>query len=201
MADSRRARTGTALALFAVVGGMVGLSFASVPLYALFCRVTGYGGTPVIEADRANGAVSERTIRVSFDANTNRDLPWRFRPVQGEVTVRLGEEVLAHYMAQNLSERTVTGTATFNVTPFKAAGYVNKVECFCFTEQTLGPGQTVDMPVLFHVDPAILDDPNVKDVRVITLSYTFFPAVDDDADGETDPAAQAALTSKPASDG
>lgn len=200
-ANTQRAKRRTALALFGLAGGMVGLAFASVPLYELFCQVTGYGGTPVVRADRARGAVSEHTVRVGFDANTNPDLPWRFRPVQREITIRIGEEVLAHYTASNLSDRAVAGTATFNVTPHKVGQYVNKVECFCFTEQTLAPGQTVDMPVLFHIDPAILDDPNARDVRIVTLSYTFFPATDDAGAGGKKPAAQAALTVAPARGG
>ncbi len=165
----------TAVMLFGLVGGMVGLSFASVPLYRLFCQVTGYGGTPNTEAVSAPTEVSDTVVTVNFDANVNSDLPWTFKPVQHNVRIRLGEEALAHYTAVNNSDAPVTGTATFNVTPYSAAQYFSKIECFCFTEQTLLPGQEVDMPVTFYVDPAILDDPNAKDVRLITLSYTFYP--------------------------
>ena len=179
-AGRRRKRT-TAVVLFTVVGGMVGLSFASVPLYRLFCQVTGYGGTPVTQAERPTASVSDQKIRITFDANTNRDLPWRFKPVVRDMTVRLGEEVLAHYEARNESSSTVTGTAVFNVAPDKVAPYFNKIECFCFTEQTLKAGESVDMPVLFYVDPAILDDPDAFDVKAITLSYTFYPVDGGDA--------------------
>ncbi|MGY8992860.1 MAG: cytochrome c oxidase assembly protein [Rhodospirillales bacterium] len=175
MDAGRRRKQMTAVVLFIVVGGMVGLSFASVPLYRLFCQVTGYGGTPVTQAERPTGPVSNQEIRISFDANINRDLPWRFKPVLRNMTVRLGEEVLAYYEARNESLSTLTGTAVFNVAPAKAAPYFNKIECFCFTEQTLKAGVSVDMPVLFYVDPAILDDPDAFDVRAITLSYTFYP--------------------------
>ena len=163
-----------AVVLFSVAGGMVGLSFAAVPLYQLFCQVTGYGGTTqVAETKAAPGATSERTIRVTFDANTARDLPWGFRPEQTSVTLKAGEEGLAFYKAVNQGGESVTGTATFNVTPHKAGIYFAKIECFCFTEQTLQPGQAVDMPVQFYVDPEIFDDPNTKDLTDIVLSYTF----------------------------
>jgi len=169
-----RARNGRmAFGLFVFVAGMVGLSFASVPLYRLFCQVTGYGGTPKTVDVAQSTRVSERTIKVRFDANTNPKLPWRFKPQQKEVEVRLGEEVLAFYEASNLSDTTTTGTATFNVTPFKVAPYFSKIDCFCFTEQSLEAGQSVPMPVQFYVDPEIFDDPGTKEVKTITLSYTF----------------------------
>jgi len=169
-----RARNGRmAFGLAVFVAGMVGLSFASVPLYRLFCQVTGYGGTPKTVDVAQSTRVSDRTIKVRFDANTNPKLPWRFKPQQREVEVRLGEEVLAFYEARNLSETTTTGTATFNVTPFKAAPYFSKIDCFCFTEQSLEAGQSVPMPVQFYVDPEIFDDPGTKEVKTITLSYTF----------------------------
>ena len=170
-----------ATVLLTVAGGMVGLAFASVPLYRLFCQVTGYGGTPRIGVE-ANGEVaSDRTIAVRFDANVNQGLPWRFRPQEREITVRLGEPVLAYYVAENLSADPNVGTATFNVTPFKAAPYFVKIDCFCFAEQRLAPGEEVSMPVSFYVDPEIFDDPKTRDVRTITLSYTFFRAMEDDA--------------------
>lgn len=178
----RTRRTASALALFAVVAGMTGLSFASVPLYRMFCQATGFAGTPRTENVAAPLEVVDRQVAVRFDANVNPDLPWRFLPAQRQVEVRLGEETLAHYTAANLSDSRVTGTAAFNVSPDSAAQYFNKIECFCFTEQTLEPGQEVSMPVIFYVDPAIADDPDARDVRKITLSYTFYRI---DGDGKT----------------
>jgi len=163
-------------ALIGVVAGMLGLSFASVPLYRLFCQATGYDGTPktvgVVRPDHA----TEQTITVRFDANVNSALPWSFHPEQRQVQVRFGEETLVHYRAVNTSDRPVTGMATFNVVPEKVAPYFSKLECFCFTEQTLAAGQEVSMPVLFFVDPALMQDPTVRDVTSITLSYTFHRA-------------------------
>ena len=174
--DKARARNGmTAVLLFTVAGGMVGLAFASVPLYRLFCQVTGFGGTPKIAA-AATAAPSDRIITVRFDSNVHPDLPWRFRPAKREMTIRAGETTLAHYLARNQSDAPVTGSATFNVTPYKAAPYFVKVACFCFTEQTLQPAQEVAMPVSFFVDPDLFSDPNTKDVHTVTLSYTFFRA-------------------------
>jgi cytochrome c oxidase assembly protein subunit 11 len=178
MHTGRRNRR-TAIVLFAAAGGMVALSFASVPLYRMFCQVTGYNGTPRIEQGSTSAGSVENTVRVTFDANTSRDLPWRFVPDQREIRLRLGEEYLATYSAHNLSQKVVTGSAVFNVTPEKVATYFTKIECFCFTEQVLQPGQDVSMPVLFYVDPAILDDPDARDVKAITLSYTFYPATGD----------------------
>lgn len=180
----RRNKTATAVILGSVVAGMVGLSFASVPLYRLFCEVTGYGGTPKTVGVSAPTGVVDRVVRVRFDSNVNQALPWRFRPAQREVTVKIGEERLIHYEAVNLSDRPVSGTATFSVTPYKAAQYFAKIECFCFTEQRLEPGQSVSMPVIFYVDPAMVEDMNAQDVKVITLSYTFYP-IDKDAQEET----------------
>jgi len=176
----------TAVVLFGIVGGMVGLSFASVPLYRLFCQVTGYGGTPNTDAVAAAVETSDTVVTVDFDANVNSELPWAFEPVQRKVRVRLGEETLAHYTARNLSGTPMTGTATFSVTPYKAAQYFSKIQCFCFTEQKLLPGQEVDMPVLFYVDPAMKDDPNAKDVSLITLSYTFYRS-DEEETGKSGP--------------
>jgi cytochrome c oxidase assembly protein subunit 11 len=163
----------TASALFAIIVAMVGLTAASVPLYQLFCQVTGYGGTPQIAEDVVPGAV-DRTIRVRFDASIGDELPWRFQPVQREIEIPIGEETLAFYRAVNLSDRPIVGSSTFNVTPHKAGPYFSKIDCFCFIEQVLQPGEAVDMPVSFFVDPAILDDANTKDLGTITLSYTFF---------------------------
>ncbi|MDP2698774.1 cytochrome c oxidase assembly protein [Thalassospira sp.] len=156
-----------------VVVGMVGLSYASVPLYQLFCQVTGFGGTTQV-AESAPVEISDKTIRIRFNADINGQLPWKFAPEQREMTVRLGEDNLAFYMAENLTNAAITGHAIYNVTPLKAGQYFNKIACFCFDEQTLEAGQTVDMPVSFFVDPAIAEDPNTQDVKTITLSYTFY---------------------------
>ncbi len=164
----------TALIAAGVVAGMVGMAYAAVPLYRIFCQVTGYGGTPKVAA-QASPVIGDRIIRVRFNADTARGLPWRFRPVQREVRLRVGETALVFYRAENTSASAVTGRATYNVTPLKAGGYFNKVDCFCFTEQRLGPGETAEMPVSFFVDPAISEDRGLDDVKVITLSYTFFP--------------------------
>lgn len=183
----RRRHGMTVAGLAAILLLMTGLVAASVPLYRWFCQVTGYGGTTGVAAE-APAAIDGRTIAVRFNADVNSRLPWRFGPAEREVTVRLGEQRLAFYEARNLSDRPITGTATFNVTPAKAGYYFTKVECFCFTEQTLAPGERVDMPVSFFVDPALADEPGLDDVRTITLSYTFFPVAGDEqlaaADGQ-----------------
>lgn len=165
----------TALVLLGVFGGMLGLAFASVPLYRIFCQVTGYGGA-TRAASRAPDLVGSRVITVRFNTDVNPAVPWRFLPVRRAVRVRVGEEKLALFRAENPTRRTVTGTATFNVTPAKAGKYFNKIACFCFTRQTLGPGESADMPVTFFVDPDIVKDRNLDDVDTITLSYTFFRA-------------------------
>jgi cytochrome c oxidase assembly protein subunit 11 len=155
---------------------MLGLGYASVPLYRLFCQVTGFGGTTqrVSEADAAAvRAVAGKTIVVRFDGNVARGLPWTFGPDEVTRTVPIGERMMTTYHARNMSARPVTGTAVFNVSPQQAGKYFTKVQCFCFTEQTLAPGEDVRMPVIYFVDPKILDDPNAKDVEEITLSYTF----------------------------
>ncbi|NUB26045.1 cytochrome c oxidase assembly protein [Azospirillum brasilense] len=164
--------------LFGLVFGMVGLAYASVPLYALFCQVTGFGGTTQ-RADAAPARQVDRVIKVRFNADVNQSLPWRFKPEQKELTVKLGEMGLAAYQAANRVDRPTVGTALYNVTPDKVGKYFNKIECFCFTEQVLEPGQSVDMPVAFFVDPALADDPAMEDVSTITLSYTFFRAKDE----------------------
>lgn len=174
MANVRDKNLKTAVVLFTVVAGMVGLAFASVPLYRIFCQVTGLGGTPGVQAS-APEVKTDTDFIVRFDANTNPDLPWKFKPVQREVHLKLGEEKLAFYEATNMSDKPITGTATFNVTPLKAGQFFVKIDCFCFTEQTLEPGQTVDMPVTFFVDPEIYKEVNTRDVKTITLSYTFYP--------------------------
>jgi cytochrome c oxidase assembly protein subunit 11 len=172
----------TALLSAAVIASMLGLTAASVPLYQLFCRVTGYGGTTqraAVLPDIGPEGLQGPPITVSFNADVAPDLPWGFRPVQHSVVVRPGEERLAFYEAVNRGSEPVVGTATFNVTPFSVGLFFNKLQCFCFTEQVLEPGQRIEMPVSFFVDPAMLDDPDGASVREITLSYTFF--VDQDA--------------------
>jgi cytochrome c oxidase assembly protein subunit 11 len=165
--------TRTALWMALLVAFMVGLAFASVPLYRMFCELTGFDGTPR-RAEKAPGAVAGQ-IGVRFDANVHPGLPWRFEPDQETVEVAPGAQTKIFYRAQNLTARTITGQAAFNVTPDQVGKYFNKIQCFCFTEQTLKPGQTVDMPVVFFVDPKILKDDDTKDVHEITLSYTFYP--------------------------
>lgn len=164
----------TVLASLGAMVVMLALVVGSVPLYQLFCRVTGYGGATRV-ATAAPGTLG-REIRVRFDANTLKDVPWAFTPDQPEITARLGETVLVSFTARNLSDQPVIGTATFNVVPEKAGQYFNKIECFCFTEQRLEPGQQVTMPVQFFVDPALAADENTDEVTTITLSYTFFRA-------------------------
>jgi len=163
--------------LGAFVAGMGGLAYASVPLYEIFCRVTGYGGTTQVAAAESNQVV-ERTLKIRFDSNVNPALGWAFDPVLKSMDLKVGENALAFYQAENETDDVIVGTATFNVTPDKAGLYFNKVECFCFTEQVLKPGQRVDMPVSFFIDPSIVEDPNLDDVTTITLSYTFFRAED-----------------------
>jgi cytochrome c oxidase assembly protein subunit 11 len=172
--------TRTALLAGLLVCSMTGLAFASVPLYRLFCQVTGFAGTTQV-GSAAPGATG-RTISVRFDANRAPALPWRFRPRDNRRDIAIGARNIALYEAQNLSNRPVTGTATFNVTPSQAGQYFVKIQCFCFTEQTLRPGQSVSMPVVFYVDPRIMDDPAAREISEITLSYTFYP-VDRPASG------------------
>jgi cytochrome c oxidase assembly protein subunit 11 len=162
-----------ALSLAALVAGMIGMSFASVPLYRLFCQVTGYGGVPQ-RADKAPGEVLDRTIKIRFDGNVDGSLPWTFAPVQQTMDVKIGETALAFFKASNNSSTPVTGRAIFNVSPELAGRYFTKIECFCFKQQTLEAGQAVEMPVTFFVDPKIVDDDDTKNITEITLSYTFY---------------------------
>ncbi len=178
-ATSSQKSTRLAVALAGVVVGMLGLAYASVPLYDLFCRVTGYGGTTQ-QADIAPDVVLDRTMTIEFDSNTAKDMPWQFKPVKRTVTLKVGETGIAFYEAYNPTNETITGTAAFNVTPQKVGQYFTKIDCFCFTEQTLKPGERVDMPVTFFVDPEIDQDLNAKEVETITLSYTFFVMKEDD---------------------
>ena len=175
MSDLDRRKRRTAIAGTLVIAGMLGLTAASVPLYNLFCRVTGYGGTTQrAEADVAGPGVVDHVIEVSFNADVAPDLPWTFRPMQRKVSVRLGENRLAFFEAVNNSDRPIVGRAVYNVTPHKTGYYFNKVHCFCFDEQVLQPGERVEMPVSFFVDPEMLEDADARDVRQLTLSYTFF---------------------------
>ncbi|MDB9703173.1 cytochrome c oxidase assembly protein [Rhodospirillales bacterium] len=180
MANAHNKNANTAAVLFTVVAGMVGLSFASVPLYKLFCQVTGLGGTPGVEVTAPETA-TDIDFKVRFDANISPSLPWQFKPLQREIKLKLGEEKLAFYQAINTSNSTIVGTSTFNVTPLKAGQFFVKIDCFCFTEQVLQPGESIDMPVSFYVDPAIYEEANTRDVTTITLSYTFYPVDEPEA--------------------
>ena len=176
----------TALVLTGVVFAMIGASFAAVPLYEMFCRVTGFAGTP-LRADAPSPAAVGKSVTVRFSGTVQSQLPWRFAPETPTMTLRIGENGLMAFRATNMSSQPMVGTATFNVTPEKAAPYFAKTACFCFTLQKLEPGESVDMPVAFFVDPAILDDPGTRDIHNITLSYTFFRAA-------ADPGKQAAVS-------
>ncbi|MGI9360690.1 MAG: cytochrome c oxidase assembly protein [Parasphingorhabdus sp.] len=169
-----------AMIFAAVALAMLGVGYAAVPLYEVFCRVTGYGGTTqrVDEAKAATVQTSHRVMSVRFDSNVNSALPWTFKPEQAVDRVTVGARDMAVYLATNESDEAIVGTATFNVTPLQAGQYFNKVQCFCFTEQVLQPGETMRMPVLYFIDPAILDDPDTKDIEEITLSYTFYRSKD-----------------------
>ena len=161
----------TAAILTCIVAAMVSLSFAAIPLYNMFCRVTGFAGTTSV-AEKPSDTVLDRTIVVRFDASKDRDMPWDFRPMQREMTIRLGETGLAFFEATNPTDRPIAGQASYNVTPDIAGGYFTKIQCFCFTEQILQPHERADMPVTFYVDPSLIEDPQGNRVEVITLSYT-----------------------------
>lgn len=181
----------TVMQLVSVVVFMGALSWASVPLYDLFCRVTGFGGTPTV-AESGSDTILKQTIKVRFDGSLDRSMPWTFKPVQREMELRIGETGLAFYEAHNPTNHPVAGSASYNVTPYAAGGYFTKIDCFCFTEQVLQPGETVQMPVTFYVDPEIVQDRDAQFVHTITLSYTFY---------EIDlPEAQAALETERKSD-
>ena len=173
-AGKRRSNKITAAVCLSFFVGMIGMSYAAVPLYAMFCQVTGYGGTTQ-RVDQYSDRVLDRKITIRFDANTSGGLAWDFQPVKRDITVKIGETAQAHYTAKNVSSKPTAGRATFNVTPALAGAYFNKVECFCFTDTTLKPGETLDMPVIFYVDPDVVDVPELKNIETITLSYTFFP--------------------------
>ena len=174
MSDIARRNGRTAALAGLLVLAMVGLAFASVPLYRLFCQITGIDGTTQ-RAAAAPGPVAGKEVSVRFDANVASSLPWKFAPERRNEVVTIGEREMAFYTARNLSARAVTGTATFNVTPVQAGKYFSKIQCFCFNEQRLEPGQEVRMPVVFFVDPKILEDPDARRISEITLSYTFYP--------------------------
>jgi cytochrome c oxidase assembly protein subunit 11 len=171
MATSNRTLT---LSLVAAVIGMVMLAYASVPLYRIFCRVTGFGGTTRRVDFNHSHAISDHTVTVRFDGTMDPRLPWKFVPVEKSVTVHLGENRVIAFRATNLANYDTEGQATYNVTPFAVGTYFNKIQCFCFEKQHLGPHETATMPVSFFIDPAMLDDPEARDVQNITLSYSFF---------------------------
>jgi cytochrome c oxidase assembly protein subunit 11 len=163
----------TVLQLVGVVVVMGGLAWASVPFYDWFCRVTGFGGTPLL-AEAGAEEILDQTIKIRFDASLERDMPWTFKPVQREVELRIGETGLAFYEAHNPTDKPIAGSASYNVAPYAAGGFFTKIDCFCFEEQILQPGETVQMPVTFFVDPEIVGDRDAKYVHTITLSYTFY---------------------------
>lgn len=162
-----------ALNLAAVAVGMLLLAYASVPLYRIFCQITGYGGTPRQATGDGVRAI-DRTFTIEFNADTDPALAWQFAPEQKRMTVQAGAPSLAFYKARNLTAAPITGRAVYNVLPLKAGNYFVKVECFCFEEQTLQPKESIHMPISFYIDPAVANDPDMKDVHTITLSYTFF---------------------------
>lgn len=176
--SQRRNNRIVAFAFLGTVVLMVGMSFAAIPLYRMFCAATGFGGTPKIGTAAAPGG-NGQTIRVYFNASVNPSLPWKFAAVEREARVPLGEDNLAFYRATNEARRPVTGTALYNVTPEKAAKYFHKTACFCFDKQVLDPGQSMEFPVSYWIDPQIASDPATAEVRSITLSYTFYPSLDD----------------------
>ena len=172
----------TALGVAGVVCGMLGLAYASVPLYDMFCRATGYNGTVQVGGPAAPGAdraVPGQAVTIRFNANTAPGLPWRFTPGQGPMPLRLGDEGMAFYQATNTAAAAITGVATYNVTPAVVGKYFHKTACFCFEQQTLEPGQQADMPIAFWLDPQMAKDPATRDIRTITISYSFFRSLDD----------------------
>lgn len=176
--DRRNRRTMMAAAMVGL--GMLALGFASVPLYRIFCEQTGFGGTTRrAEAATQVEVATGHTMSIRFDSNIAPGMPWQFHPERPTQTVTVGAKSMAIFIAKNMSDRPVTGTAAFNVTPLQAGAYFTKIQCFCFTQQTLQPGQEVRMPVLYYVDPKILDDPDNRDTQQITLSYTFYPVEQD----------------------
>jgi cytochrome c oxidase assembly protein subunit 11 len=178
--DRDRRNRRTLVAMAAVGLAMLGLGFASVPLYRIFCEQTGFGGTTKrAAADVQVQAATGHTMSIRFDSNVQPGMPWQFYPEHRTDTVTIGRKDMAIFIAKNMSDKPVTGTASFNVTPTQAGAYFTKIQCFCFTQQTLKPGEEVRMPVLYYVDPKILQDPDNKDTQQITLSYTFYPVEQD----------------------
>ncbi|UHS60524.1 cytochrome c oxidase assembly protein [Agrobacterium vaccinii] len=173
---AKKTSNGSILVLCLVfVCGMVGMAYASVPLYRLFCQVTGYNGTTQ-RVEQYSDVILDKTIKVTFDANTSTGLNWDFRPVDRQVEPKIGETVQVMFKATNRSPVATTGSAVFNVTPMEAGAYFNKVQCFCFTETTLQPGETLEMPVVFFIDPEIVKARETKGIHTLTLSYTFYPS-------------------------
>ena len=172
-AMNEKAKKKTAAQMVGVVIFMGALAWASVPFYDWFCRVTGFGGITQV-ADRGSEIVLSETVKVRFDASLERDMPWEFKPVQREMEIQIGATGLAFYEAYNPTDKPVAGTASYNVTPYEAGGFFSKIDCFCFEEQVLMPGERVQMPVTFFVDPEIIEDRDAKYTKVITLSYTFY---------------------------
>jgi cytochrome c oxidase assembly protein subunit 11 len=186
-----RSHRAVALSCVGAVAMMVGAAYAAVPLYRLFCQKTGFAGTTQ-RAEKPSMTVTDKVVTIRFDANVASNMPWKFKPDVNKMDVRIGENSLAFFKAHNMSDRRVKGTAVFNVTPDAAGAYFQKIECFCFTEQVLEPGESVEMPVSFYVDPAILDDDEGRIINTITLSYTFYPVDEPDTKGV---AAQSAVKS------
>ncbi len=182
MVNSKNNRV--AMGAFALVVTMLGLSYAAVPFYKAFCKATGFGGTTQ-QADAAPAQATDQMISIRFDANTSGALAWDFHPRQTEMKIKIGEQALAFFDAKNVSDKVLTGSAVFNVTPPAAGAYFNKIQCFCFTKQTLNAGESKEFPVSYFVDPAILDDADAKGIHEITLSYTFYPAVAEAAEAKT----------------
>ena len=175
--QQQKANKSLALGIAAIVVGMVCLAYASVPLYDLFCRVTGFGGTTQV-AKEAPKKIYDREITIRFNADISPDLPWEFYPEQKQLKLRVGERKLAFFHAKNLTNEATKGTAIYNVTPNKAGIYFQKIQCFCFENQTLKPNESMEMPVSFFIDPAIMTDKKMDDITTITLSYTFFKVKD-----------------------
>ena len=169
----------TPLFLIGIVCVMLSASFAAVPFYDWFCRVTGYGGTPEIYSESFDGQILNKTIKVRFDASRAKGMIWNFVPMQNEVEVKIGETALVFYEAHNPTNKTISGQASFNIFPFSAGSYFSKIDCFCFVEQTLQPGERVKMPVTFYIDPEINENIETKNIKSLTLSYTFYKLEDE----------------------
>ena len=182
-ADIARRNRRTGLIALTVALAMLGLGYASSPLYRLFCEATGFGGATrrATVAEASAVSVTDKLVKIRFDANVERGMAWQFRPERGADSIQMGGRHMAIFLAKNLTDKPLTGRASFNVEPEQAGRYFNKIQCFCFTEQTLAPGQEVRMPVIYYVDPKMLNDPDASDIEEITLSYTFHPIANDGA--------------------